>query len=78
MTAYFETMIFTKSISTCDQQKMAKEILSKEIDLMIFFWLTIESFKFSLLICEFSWLKLAYASSQAAMLSYCFIKVTAP
>ena len=30
-------MIFTKSISTCDEWKMAKEILLKEIDLMIFF-----------------------------------------
>ena len=30
-------MIFTKSISTCDERKMAKEILLKEIDLMIFF-----------------------------------------
>ena len=29
-------MIFTESISTCDERKMAKEIL-KEIDLMIFF-----------------------------------------
>ena len=31
-----------------------------------FFWLTIESCKFSLFICEFSWHKLPYASSQAA------------
>ena len=30
-------MIFTKSIPTCDERKMAKEILLKEIDLMIFF-----------------------------------------
>ena len=30
-------MIFTKSISTCDERKMAKEILLKEINLMIFF-----------------------------------------
>ena len=30
-------MIFTKSISTCDERKMAKEILLKEIDLMILF-----------------------------------------
>ena len=30
-------MIFTKSISTCDERKMAKEMLLKEIDLMIFF-----------------------------------------
>ena len=36
-TAYFQTVIFTKSISTCDERKMAKEILLKEIDLMIFF-----------------------------------------
>ena len=35
--AYFQTMIFTKSISTCDERKMAKEMLLKEIDLMIFF-----------------------------------------
>ena len=30
-------MIFRKSISTCDERKMAKKILLKEIDLMIFF-----------------------------------------
>ena len=36
-TAYYQRMIFTKSISTCDERKMAKEILLKEIDLMIFF-----------------------------------------
>ena len=30
-------MVFTKSVSTCDERKMAKEILLKEIDLMIFF-----------------------------------------
>ena len=41
-----------------------------------FFWPVIESCKFSLFICEFSWHKLAYASSQAAMLSYCSIKIT--
>ena len=29
-------------------------------------------------ICEFSWHKLAYASSQAAMVSYCSIKITVP
>ena len=30
-------MIFRKSISTCDDRKMAKKILLKEIDLMSFF-----------------------------------------
>ena len=30
-------MIFTKSIPTCDERKMAKQILLKEIDLMILF-----------------------------------------
>ena len=41
-----------------------------------FFWPTIESCKFSLFICEFSWHKLAYASTQAALVSYCSIKIT--
>ena len=35
-TVCFQTTIFTKSISKCDMRKMAKEILFKEIDLMIF------------------------------------------
>ena len=30
-------MVVTKSISTCDERKMAKQILLKETDLMIFF-----------------------------------------
>ena len=36
-TAYFQTTIFTKSISMRVEQKMAKEILLKEINLMVFF-----------------------------------------
>ena len=43
-----------------------------------FFWPKIESCKFSIFICEFSWHKLAYASSQAAMVSYWSIKITVP
>ena len=34
-TAYLQTMTFTKSISTCDERKMAKEILLKEINLIL-------------------------------------------
>ena len=30
-------MVVTKSISKCDERKMAKQILLKETDLMIFF-----------------------------------------
>ena len=71
-------MVFTKSVSTCDERKMAKEILLKEIDLMIFFWPTTESCEFSLFIYEFSWHKVAYASSQTAMMSYCSIKIIVP
>ena len=35
-TTYFQTLIFTKRISTYDERKRAKEIL-KEIDLIVFF-----------------------------------------
>ena len=70
-------MIFAKSVSTCDERKNGKGNII-ERNLPDFFWPAIESCKFSLFICEFSWHKLAYASSQAAMVSYCSIKITVP